>query len=1011
MKHFTFFKTIAFIGLAFLATETVAQKRVELNRIGGYATGIFDEGAAEIMAYDKTGEKLFFVNANDATVEILDLSNPVNPTLISSIDCTAYGATANSIAVGTNFIAVAIEATVKQDPGKVVFFDLDGVYISDVTVGALPDMVTLTPDENYALVANEGEPDDDYLVDPEGTVSLIDLTGSVAALTQAQVTSINFNSFDGTTFTDGTRIFGNNGTATVSQDLEPEYIAVNASSTKAYVSCQENNCIITIDITTATATDITGLGYKNHNLPGNGIDASNEAEAINIANYPVYGMYQPDAMVAKEINGQVYLFTANEGDSRDYDGYSEEDRVKDLVLDPTVFPNATQLQEDTLLGRLKITTSQGDIDNDGDFDELYVYGARSFSIWDASNLSQVYDSKDEFEQNIAVLDPEHFNSTNDDNTSYKNRSDDKGCEPEAIAVGEINGKHYAFVGLERHGGIMVYDVTNPTSSQFIQFINYRNFEVDATSPDAGDLGPECIIFIPRTDNKYGRDLLLVSKEVSGSISVYEINVNLTVEPEDETELTQYDFLNSQVIGSYEDMTFYEGGISGLHHIKDSEDEFYLITDRGVNAVANDNALANGPTKFFPFPDYSPKIFKVRAVANNLNILSTMEITTPNGQLATGIPLPENAGWTGEATWSDLQGTEIDADIWGMDPEGIVEGPFGNLWICEEYGAAILNIDKTTGEIIKRYTPFATQTEDVAIDTTFGLRRANRGFEGIAVAPNGKIYSILQSPVYNPDNTVGQNSRLHRILEIDPFTGTQQIFIYEHDAPKGEIRNADWKIGDLVAVNSNEFLVIEHAERNGWNAKNIYKFNIENATPLTAEDFGGLSLEALADAQTASSFGVITVEKEPFIDLLELGWNRSHDKPEGLTIIDANTIAVINDNDYGIDSPNDDGVIVQTGKTTQLYKYSLPSDLALNLETFTVSVENELSTNSTFEIYPNPATGEEVFFTQAISGQVFNINGMFIASIEKDKSLNINNLAKGVYLLQTDFGTTKKFIVK
>lgn len=1009
MKHFTFLRAAILTSTLLFSFTNLAQNRVKLNRISGYSTGIFDEGAAEIMSYDKNNQRLFFVNSNDATIEVLDISNPVVPTLINSIDCTPYGAAANSIAVGDNFIVVAIENNNKQLDGKAVFFDLDGNYIADVTAGALPDMITISPDQLKVLVANEGEPDDDYIVDPEGTITLIDISGGVNSVSQANVTSINFNAFDGTTFTDGTRIFGNDGLASVSQDMEPEYITVDPTSSTAYITCQENNCIAIVDIATGTITEIKGLGYKDHSLPGNGIDASDDASGINIANYPIKGMYQPDATCLKEINGEVYLFTANEGDSRDYDGYSEEDRVKDLTLDPTVFPNAAELQEDTILGRLKITLSQGDIDNDGDFDEIYVYGARSFSIWKASDISQVYDSGDEFEQNLSVLDPVHFNTTNDDNDSYKNRSDDKGCEPEAIAVGEIKGKHYAFVGLERTGGIMVYDVSNPNAPQFIEYVNYRNYDVDADDLLAGDLGPECIVFIPKSDNKYGRDLLLVSNEVSGSISIFEVSIDLTADPVDEFDLTTFNFPSAQVIGNYNGMTFHEGGISGLHHVKDTDDEFYMITDRGVNAIANNHALATGATKFFPFPTYSPKIFKVKAIENNLNIINTMEINSPNGLPVSGIPLPNNQGSTGEIAWSDLQGTTVNPDVWGMDPEGITTGPYGNIWICEEYGAAILQLDKNTGEIIERYTPFGSESTDIMIDSTFGMRRANRGFEGITVTPNGKIYGILQAPVYNPDNVVGQNSRLHRILEINPFTGEQQILVYEHDAPVGEIRNSDWKIGDLVAVNNNEFLVIEHAERNGWNFKNVYKFSIENATPLTTEDFGGQSLEALVDAQTAASFGVLTVEKEMFIDLLELNWNRAHDKPEGITIIDNQTIALINDNDYGIDSPNEDGVIVQTGKETVLYKFSLPANKALNFETFSVSIDENAMNDDSYTIYPNPNNSNILNFSVAQNVVLTDMNGKQIAQYNNVLKIDISELGNGIYFVTNENGETKKLI--
>jgi hypothetical protein len=213
--------------------------------------------------------------------------------------------------------------------------------------------------------------------------------------------------------------------------------------------------------------------------------------------------------------------TANEGDARDYDAYSEEDRVKDLVLDPSAFPNAADLQQNDSLGRLKITTTLGDTDGDGDYDELYAYGGRSFSIWD-DQLNLVWDSGDEFAQTLATLQPANFNSTNDDNSSLKSRSDDKGAEPEAIEIAEINGYTIAFIGLERMGGVMVYDISNPSSPSFISYFINRDFSLAADDANAGDLAPEDLKFIPADKSPNGQALLVSANEVSGTLSIYTV---------------------------------------------------------------------------------------------------------------------------------------------------------------------------------------------------------------------------------------------------------------------------------------------------------------------------------------------------------------------------------------------------------------------------------------------------------------------------------------------------------
>nr|WP_204142013.1 choice-of-anchor I family protein [Halomicronema sp. CCY15110] len=512
------FRADSIFGDSDNGSEEPTEPMVGLSLLGTFATGVFDEGAAEINAFDPTSDRLFVVNSNAVTIDILDVSDPSAPTLINQIDATQFGAGANSVAVKNGIVAVAIENEVVTDPGKVVFFDADGNFLNEVEVGALPDMVTFTPDGTQVLVANEGEPDDG--VNPEGSVSIIDISGGVASAT---VDTADFKAFDGQEAAlraEGVRIFPG---IDFSKDAEPEYITVSPDGTQAFVSLQENNAFAVIDLATKQVTDVVGLGYKDHSLAGNGIDASDRDDAINIQNYPVFGMYMPDAIASYAVGGITYVVTANEGDARD-----EDARVKDLVLDPVAFLNAAELQADEVLGRLEVSTIDGDTDGDGDYDELYAYGSRSFTIFDTAG-NVIFDSGDDFEQITASLFPEFFNSTNDENGSFDSRSDAKGPEPEGVVIGEVNGSTYAFVGLERVGGIMVYDITDPGNSAFVQYINNRDFTVDAelaagvSNPAAGDLGPEGLTFISAEDSPTGAALLAVSSEVSGTTSLFEFN--------------------------------------------------------------------------------------------------------------------------------------------------------------------------------------------------------------------------------------------------------------------------------------------------------------------------------------------------------------------------------------------------------------------------------------------------------------------------------------------------------
>ncbi|MEZ4785929.1 MAG: choice-of-anchor I family protein [Candidatus Kapaibacterium sp.] len=508
---------------AFFSQTALGQSQpwtVELSHLGTYESGLFDEGGAEIGAYDARSERIFVTNAGDNSMDVLDASDPENLTLDLTVDLSSYGGGPNSVAVYRGIVAVAVQADEKTDNGSVVFFNTDGDFLNSVEVGALPDMVTFTHNGQYLLVANEGEPNDDYDVDPEGSVSIIDMKGRISQLSSSDVSTVSFTSLNSATLDGSIRIFGPD--ATVAQDLEPEYIAVSHDSKYAYVTLQENNAIAVIDIKRASLLSIFGLGFKDHSATGNGIDASDRDDEINIANWPVYGMYMPDALAAYHYRGDDYLVTANEGDARDYDGFAEEERVKDLTLDPTAFPDADDLQENEEIGRLTVTTVNGDTDGDGDYDELYAFGARSFSIF-ATDGTLVYDSQDDFEQITALLYPDDFNSTNDENGSFDNRSDNKGPEPEGLTLGTIKGRTYAFIGLERMGGVMVYDITDPSAPSFVEYVNNRDFSGDAEDGTAGDLGPEGILFVDKSSSPTNSPLLIVTNEVSGTTTVYEIN--------------------------------------------------------------------------------------------------------------------------------------------------------------------------------------------------------------------------------------------------------------------------------------------------------------------------------------------------------------------------------------------------------------------------------------------------------------------------------------------------------
>lgn len=945
------------VAIFLLLPISLFSQKIILDPVATYSTGIFDDSGAEILAHDPISQNVYFSNAADNTLGILNINDPANPTLVNEIDMNNFGGGINSVAVANGIIAVALEADVKQDPGKVILLDVAGNLLKELPAGSLPDMLTFSPDGNKIIVANEGEPDDDYINDPEGSITIINVANGAANATAIQLNFQDYNDKKVSLMNRGIRIYGPN--ATVAQDLEPEYVAVSEDNLIAYVSLQENNALAIVDLVEERIVDILPLGYKDHqrgapalkevllneannwiglgtpayggdevqlggfsglyfdptqsddekyifymipdrgpnestvsktlagtsqnlrpfklpnyqarivkvtydvnsnavqfdedeqifltgkdgvtpisgrgNIPGadeipvtrtdnniftnvdysvNGVDyhalpydnmggdfegilrdpsgdfwmcdeyrpaiyhfgvdgvlknrfvpagtsqlgdtpqpvnyygeetlpavynkrranrgfealaldtdegilyafiqspmynpssitkdksdvirilginpatgapvreyvyllernadagvglsrvdkigdavytgngkfmilerdsstpsqgktgkkyvyeidltgatnilgtaisekttstssddktlemmtaddlaaagiravhktkmlnlpsigylpsdkpegvallpngniavlndndfglagagvsdnsslgiinfqanygfdASNRDDAIQIWQRPTLGMYQPDAIASFMHDGKNYVISANEGDSRDYDGYSEEDRVKDLDLNEKYFPQLPFLQEDESLGRLKTTLANGDLDGDGKNEIIYSYGARSFSIWD-ENGNIVFDSGAEFEQIVRENDPENFNSSNDDNDDFDNRSDDKGVEPEAVTVFEMDGVRYALIGLERMGGIMVYDISNPMQPVFVDYVNNRDFSKDAETLEAGDLGLEDIKVVAAADSPTGKPLVLTANEVSGTVTIFGI---------------------------------------------------------------------------------------------------------------------------------------------------------------------------------------------------------------------------------------------------------------------------------------------------------------------------------------------------------------------------------------------------------------------------------------------------------------------------------------------------------
>lgn len=494
-------KTVNNEGIAKLSSQDHCIKsfNAKLKKIASFETSL--DGGSEIVAFDAASKRMFTTNGAENKIDIINIADIMNPVLVSQIDLSPYGTGVNSVAVKNGNVAVAVQDgndTVgsKQLKGKVVFFDTDGNYDKNVTVGYLPDMVIFNEDGTKVIVANEGEPNDDYTVDPIGSIGIVTVSGgSYIDLGFASV--VLRNALDGTEVR-----LGNTPSNDKSKDLEPEYVTV--SGDYAYVTLQENNAMVKVNLNTNVVEYVKSYGAKSWEADSNNtIDIHEEGE-IKMKSYAgLFGLYMPDSIASFKVSGTTYLVTANEGDGREYGDFEDESKISKLTLDSAIADVYTEDND------LKVMVDLGDSDNDGDYDKLYTYGARSFSIWD-DNGDLVFDSGDDIAKKVALYEPLLFNQSKGE---IDQRSGNKGAEPEALTVGTIDDKTYAFVGLERQNAIMVYDITIPTDAKFV---DYYKTGIE------GDISPEGMKFVPATESPNGKDLLLVSYEVSGSTVIYEI---------------------------------------------------------------------------------------------------------------------------------------------------------------------------------------------------------------------------------------------------------------------------------------------------------------------------------------------------------------------------------------------------------------------------------------------------------------------------------------------------------
>lgn len=463
---------------------------IEVRRLWQYphAQGGVTGQKSEIVAYDRHTDSLWV-----AGVVGVDVLHRTSGQLLAHVDVTHLGAV-NSVAIHNGLAALAIENGQDRTlPGVVVFYDTRSrrQHGAPVTVGPLPDMLTFTPNGRQVLVANEGTPNPRPPAanlsadDPGGSVSVIDVHRRVVVTLPIDPAIPGYNTL---------RLFPANGSvptqpATYSAyGPEPEYITVDKHGRYAYVGLQEANGIAVLNLHTLKFERIVSLGTKDFNLPGNEIDPNDRDGRIELRSVAVQGLYQPDGIASYEHRGRTYLVMANEGDARDNGSADGEDERRGGAGDATIeyVPDSSELA--------RLTFSNVESRRVG---PLVAFGARSFSIRDTEG-SVVFDSGSQLDREAIRL------GIYDDG-----RSDNKGVEPEGVALLHIKGRVLAFIGLERarKSAIAVYDITDPRQVKYLDMI-----------VSDGDVSPEGLIAFKAKGGYY----LAVANEVSDTTSLFEI---------------------------------------------------------------------------------------------------------------------------------------------------------------------------------------------------------------------------------------------------------------------------------------------------------------------------------------------------------------------------------------------------------------------------------------------------------------------------------------------------------
>jgi len=547
MKKFPIVVVSGFTALALITAGQLPAlangATVKITEISAIASGD-GEGSAEIGTFHAASKRIFATNGVKNSIDIFDISDVANPKKVGSVSLSPYGNDVTSVAAGRDVVVAVVNVSDKFSAtgvptttnGKIVVFDTNGKVLSSPDVlGVLPDSVSFAPDGTTALVAIEGQPvcakddpataakeDTDYskASDPVGGVTVVDLTNPAAPV-------LRFAGFDKFTV----KAMKAKGIAVssvvndVSKDFEPEFVSA-VDNNYAFVTIQEANAIGKLNIRTATFENVTRAFESK--LESVARDTSDRDAGAGPRNYKrVVGASQPDAIAAFTAGAGQYYVTANEGDAREYTCLNDDLRASGLKVDPRRFPDWKAWSANAALGRAKVNPTIGDLDGDGDIDNIHLRGTNSMTIY--RNGSVIWDSGELLDQiqiqafGVANINGSHSLSSDKSTMNYvgQDRSDDKGAEPEGVAVGMVGDRRIAVLGLERMTALAIFDITVPKKPVFQEWI--QMLPAKATpAKDVKHWSPEGIVFVPADKSPSGKALIITSYELSGTLSIHQI---------------------------------------------------------------------------------------------------------------------------------------------------------------------------------------------------------------------------------------------------------------------------------------------------------------------------------------------------------------------------------------------------------------------------------------------------------------------------------------------------------